>query len=342
MTPRDLPGVNMRPLGKPSKRSVLVVLVGLAILTYVLGPRTAGSLRGIVQPILAPLGDGGMYLATAMKMAFAPAGISPEQARQLKRENALLSGLAAYWKDQAHLHRRRVAGLITFQKSYGPLADLQCELIPARVVAEDSLPYGQTRSLNVGQKDKAVARAPVISAEPLLLTDRSKALPTRLAVVTGSALVGRLSQAGAFTSRMTLITDRAFGTRARILRIIDPRNPRKIVITTGGQAAEENLSVENNFLIEVEARGDGAGGLVISDVSEYHNIRPDDMLLTAEDRYLPVPVRIGRIYKVQKNPRHPLREIIWVRPDATLESLRDVYIVVPLGPGPLPDGDRAG
>jgi len=283
-----------------------------------------------------------MYLATAMKMAFAPEGLSPEQARQLDRENALLRGLAAYWKDQADRYRRRVDGLITFQKSYGPIEDLQCELIPARVVAEDSLPYGQTRSLNVGQKDKAVARAPVISAEPVLLTDRSKALPTRLAVVTGSALVGRLSQADAFTSSMMLITDRAFSTRARMLRIVDARNPRKIVVTTGGQAAEEDLSVDNNSLIEVEARGDGAGGLVIGDVSEYHNIRSGDMLLTAEDRYLPLPVRIGRVYKVQKDPKHPLRVIVWVRPAADLESLRDVYIVIPLGPGPLPDNDRAG
>jgi len=254
MTLGDLPDTTMRPLGKPSKRSVLLVLVALAVLAYILGARTAGPLRGMVQPILAPLGDGGMYLTTAMKTAFASQGLTPKQVRQLKRENARLRGLAAYWKDQADLYRRRASGLSTFRKTYGPIEDLPCELIPARVIAEDSLPYGQTRSLNVGQKDSAVAGAAVIAAEPLLLTDRSKELPERLAVVTGSALVGRLSQSDAFTSRMMLVTDRAFRTRARILRVIDFDNPRKIVVTTGGQAAEEDLRVGNNTLIEVEAR----------------------------------------------------------------------------------------
>ena len=103
----------------------------------------------------------------------------------------------------------------------------------------------------------------------------------------------------------------------------------------------EDLRADNNALIEVEARGDGAEGLVISDVSEYHNILPGDVLLTAEDRYLPVPVRIGRVYKVQKDPKHPLRVRVWARTEVELESLRDVYILVPSGSGLLPAGERA-
>lgn len=327
----------MKLLARITKRHVLVVMIVVSCVTVALGRGTAETLRHLLGPILAPLGDAGMYLTIAMRTNIAAAsdpGMSAEEQADLRRRCETLRDYALYWKQASENAQRQLDALLGFQKSYGPARGLPCELIPARVVGEASLPYDQARSLNVGRESGAGP------GELVLATDRSKAMPSELAVVASSGLVGQVISAGPFSARMMLVTDRRFRTRARIRRIPDPDHPREIRLTDEGRARVEVLNEQNNRPITVEAAGDGAGGLVIADVWRYDNVLPGDLVVAAEGPLLPLEVRLGSVHEVRADPKHPDRVIISVRPGTDLGTLRDVFIVNTFTPGAAPAAER--
>jgi len=211
---------------------------------------------------------------------------------------------------------------------YGAIPYAQWELIPAVVVGRESLPYGRTRLLNAGLSQGAAVGAGVTTRR--LLTDRSKRLPRNVATISATALVGRVIDAGRFTARLQTVTDPGFEVAAKIRRVIDPANPRKITVTAGG-AGEQVLTPANNVRIPVQARGDGRGKMLVRDVNAYHNIRPGDLLVAAgDDAFLPVQARIGKVVEVIDDPRRRgLFVSLRVAPSADLAALREVYIVVP-------------
>ncbi|MCJ7543270.1 MAG: rod shape-determining protein MreC [Phycisphaerae bacterium] len=314
----------MKLLAGITRRRVLVVLILVSCVTLALGQGAAERLRHLLGPILAPLGDAGMYLTVAMRTNITAAtdpGMSVEEQARLRRQCETLRHSALYWKQASENAQRQLDAMLGFQKSYGPAKGLPCELIPARVVGEASLPYDQVRSLNVGRESGAGP------GELVLVTDRSKAMPSELAVISASALVGRVTSAGPFSARIMLVTDRRFRTRARIRRLLDPDHPREIRLTDEGRARVELLNEQNNRPITVEAVGDGAGGLVIADVWRYDNVLPGDLVAAAEGPFLPLEVRIGDVEEVRPDPKHPDRVIVSVRPETDLGTLRDVFIV---------------
>jgi cell shape-determining protein MreC len=161
----------------------------------------------------------------------------------------------------------------------------------------------------------------------LLLTDRAKEMPPNLAVMSTSALVGRIESAGPFTARLLLLSDPSFTIRARILRRIDPARTRWVKVLTKGAAADEPLTEQNNAPVPVLAAGDGAGGLV-ADATTYANILPGDRLVTADDDpYLRREVRIGVVEEVVVRPENHQQVVVRVRPLEDLAALRDVYIL---------------
>ncbi|MGA2265093.1 MAG: rod shape-determining protein MreC [Phycisphaerae bacterium] len=314
----------MSLLGRITKRRTLAALIALSVVTTVLGHPAASRLQNLLSPLLAPFRDVGMYLTVTMRQNMEAAGakgLTLQEQEKLHNELDTLRGYTAYWKHEAEKTQEQLDALQKFQKSYSPVKDLPCELIPARVVGEASLPYTQERSLNVGQDGGAQP------GEWVLVTDRSKALPSGLAVVSASALVGRVTGAGAFSAQVQLVTDHHFKTAARIRRIPDPGHPREIRLTAEGNARIEILNEKNNRPIDVQAAGDGAGGLTIADVWRYDNVQPGDLVVTAEDKFLPLEVRIGRVQEVRPDPMHPDRVIIAVRPEADLSTLRNVFVV---------------
>ncbi len=144
----------MKLLGRITKRHVMAVLIAVSVVTIALGKPAAWRLRNLLQPILSPLGDAGMYLTVAMRKnitAAADRGLSLQEQERLRHEFDVLRGYAAYWKWESEKRLEQLETLRRFQQSYGPVKDLPCELIPARVVGEVSLPYEQGRSLNVGK-----------------------------------------------------------------------------------------------------------------------------------------------------------------------------------------------
>lgn len=337
----------MKVRARLTKRRLLLVLIGGAGVMALLGPDAAGPLRRTVHYALAPLGDAGMYLTTGFRSHFgATAGenLSPAELRHLTETNRMLRGrlvelerkLAEYWRQEKQ--KRRL---------YGQLRDFPCELIPARVVAADSLPYAQTRILNAGRTHGARPGAMVTTRE--LLTDRSKAippgraaivdttLPMRLAAITSAALVGELTkETGAFTARLRLLTNPDFEIPAVIHRVIDVRRPRKITVLTAGAAASQTLGPANNAPIPVMARGDGRSEMVVH-AAAVHNIKIGDWLMTSyTSGFLPAGIRVGEVVGVTDDSKHPGFVNLRIRPHADPASLREVYIVEPLGTSPAP------
>jgi len=301
----------------------------LSLVVTLLGPAAAGRLRGVMQLLslpFAPFSDVGMYLTSGIKAHTAPAEeLSDEQARQLQRENEDLRRRVNTLETHVQLARRAFTnGKQVFSSLFGPSDDTPVRLIAAHVLAADSLPYGWTRVVNVGERGGAAVGMYVTQRR--VLTDRSKRLPENLAVLSGTALAGRLSESGAFTARLQMVTDKAFAIRAQVRRVINPRQPR--MVRVGARLAP--LRAEYNTPVEVFARGDGTTGLIVREVNKIHNILPGDALQTRPTiGSLPVAVDIGTVVKVVDDDEHPGRLTLHVRPSVDPASLREVFIVVP-------------
>ncbi|MCD6303842.1 MAG: rod shape-determining protein MreC [Planctomycetes bacterium] len=318
-----------------SRKQLLGVLLAASAVTSLAGARVAGPLRRLAGLLLPPLSDAPMDVVTRLGAELAadgPARMTPQQAEALRRRNDYLSRLAAYWRYESELYRRRAMNLANFQRMYAPAADLACELIPAHVVAAGTLPYDQTRMLRVTGSAKAPAGSPVTTR--LLMTRRAKALPPKLAVVNANCLVGRIISSGAFTARLQLVSDAAFRMRGRIRRIIRPSRPRMVTVIDDKLPRQAPLTPEINDPIDVIARGDGAAGMIVDDVKEYYNVQPGDLLVTDGQGGAGVEIFVGKVTRVERSAKDPHRVTLHVKPAADLDNLREVYILSPVKPPP--------
>ena len=307
-----------------SKKRLLACLLAVSGITTLTGWGAAHPLRRAAAFVLAPLGHGPMYAVTHLKRQVAAneGEMSPEQAGRLREENRYLRWMVSQWRYQAELYSRRARELANFQRLYGPIRDLSSELIPANVVAADSLPYAHTRRV----RSSAATKAGEYATTRQLLTKRS-----RLAVVSASALVGRIVEPGAFTARLQLLTDPAFRIQGRIRRIINPRRPRMVTVTRDNLPRTTTLTPENNLPIDdVMVRGDGGRRLIVEHVKAYHNVRPGDLVVTSgRERMIPTEIHVGKVVDVQPDAKDPRRVTVFVQPHADLEALREVYIISP-------------
>ena len=321
----------MKALGKLTKRRILAALVAGAVLLALLPQSSSSWLRGAVQPLLIPLGDGGMYLAVAFRKQLANLGHSkpPADSRVVQDQADYFQGMAVYWMRQSHQHQRQMAMLEDFREAFGPSRDLPAALVEARVVGEDSLPYGATRTVNVGRR-RGVGRG------QLVVHDRSKAIASlgdkhRMAVVAASTLVGEVTESSSFAARVRLVSDRGFEMAGEIIRRIDPEHPRMVTITTGDSASQRELGPQDEP-VQVMAAGDGEGGLIVRDVKSFHNVQPGDLLVTSDkSMMLPVGIRVGTVTAVEDDKKHPGLVHVKVKPELDLSGVRDVLIVVPMG-----------
>lgn len=305
---------------------ILGVLLLASALMTVLGPRAGGKLRGLVHWALAPLGDAGMYLTAYVKRAGAhdDARLSREDIRRLQEENRTLRDRAAALESELiRAHEILTNGRIIFSSAFGPRQDVPVRLIPARVVAMDSLPYGRSRLINAGHTRGAQEGMYVTQRD--LMTDRSSILPQNMAVLTRDGLVGQIIEAGAYTARVQLLTDPGFGMAAQVHRVLDPDQPREIRTGNRGSVL---LTPQNNLPVDVYVRGDGSPKLCAENVSIDHAIRPGDVVQTRSNLgAVPFPVTIGTIRSVQRDADHAGRVVLTIEPAVDLPSLRTVYIL---------------
>lgn len=325
----------MKLPGKISRRSLLTALIVSAVLCSLLGSRLARPARTVAQFALAPPADPLMYGATAARGkidSLGAQGLSPEKARALEDANVLLRAHVDRLREQLRAAQEQIPLVQGLHRGLiGPSQDFPCEVIPARVLASGSLPYSRSRTLTP-LRDAGVPEGALVTTRRLL-TDRSKELPSDLSVISSEALVGRVVAAGPYTAVMRLVTDRDFQMWGRVWR--DSQRPREVI--TG--AMREPLTEQNNRPIEpVHCRGDGKGGLIVQEVMAHHNVLPGDRLMTSgDDDALPVDVFVGTVTEVREDLKHPGMVSLYVKPHADVESLRDVYIVLPLADNQTPD-----
>ncbi len=319
-----------------SRRWFVAALLLTAGVVALMGSSFSARLRGVASTVMAPFGDGGMYLATKIESHRKKLGqraISPTQARRLQLANEELRGQlnVAESQLQQFIRRAREADSLFGRVPYG-----QWRSIDALIVGRDALSYGKMRSVNAGKMRGVAGGVPVTTRK--LLTDRSKALPQGLAVVSASAVVGRIVTAGEYTATLQLLTDKDFSLSAKIRRIIDPSNPR--TITSSGETTIARPITAADGLIDVHASGDGVSSMIIADVSEYDSVRVGDWLETSDDGNLPAGIRVGTVSEVTEDPqRVGLFVRLKIAPFADLETLREVYIVIPAAARPIGEGE---
>jgi cell shape-determining protein MreC len=322
-----------------SKKRALVAMMGIAILTSFLGGMVSDLLRIPAVCALAPVSDFVNASTSAFKTAMvnrAEPAMSAAEAVKLRKEVqqwksvawARARGERNWWNKYRKIQKTRNAYGASLKK---------CELIPARVILGDALPYGQSQTLNQGTIHGVEEGMRVVD----VLTDRSKALPAgdRMRAITGyspvsgkpltgSVLVGWVEAAGSFTARVRLITDKRFASDAWLQRMIDPAKPRKVTMTTPDGPTETILTGRNNKLVRVKLSGDGERGLITDAIPKAHNIRPGDWLWTiGRSARLPVRLRIGVVLSVTQSAKNPNFVTTCVKPAAELGTLRDIFIV---------------
>jgi len=328
-----------------TKGRVLAGLMVASLGASLLGPAVAGPLRNVARLVIAPAGEAGMYATTAVRHQLAEASretISQDEARRLRKENAFLRNTLAVTGDWlVALDRENKAIQYIRTHMYGQTRDMPSEVIRARIVGADSLPYSATRVVGAGSSHGASPGLFVTTRE--LWTDRRLALPKNLAAVTASAFVGRITESDAFTARLQLLTDRAFRLDVQIHRVVqNPESPRLVTIATGDgpDRIEQLTSVHPD--IKASARGDGAQGMVIPHVRRRHEFRPGDLVLTrSTDGAVGAAVPVGLVDRVDDDADEPgLFVSLHVKPHANLPALREVYVIVPPRRAPGPKGGR--
>ena len=317
-----------------NRRTLLIVLMALSVVGCALPAGVSNYLRGRLDLILSPLADGGTYVTTTLRgrasstLHWRPG--SAEVARAFPDPDAAVEEVASFWRHRMELQRDLYAqdliqrGLM--KGFYERYADFPCELIPARVVASNAVPYEQGRTI---QAAELPAGAMVTTRE--LYTGVDSPLPEKLAVLSTTGLVGQIASSEQFTARLRLVTDRGFKLPAQIVR--DPSIERRVIVPGLGGGQSVPLTPANNAPIDVTIKGDGARGVVIDDVPFDHAVAPGDWILTrGHSLEMPGRVRIAQIKKVTIHKSNSLMRVVYAEPYVDLSTLRDAYIVRPLTP----------
>ena len=307
-----------------------MTLVAMSVISILLPPGFASRVRDKLHWIFIPLGDGGTYLASAIRSEDTIMDDTlSKQERHLAEENEILRGIIARQQGQLDEYK---AGTRVISDLYGPSTDPPVRLVPARVIAADSMPYGWTRVTNAGE-DKG-AEGGMYVTRRVLGTDRLKRIAGNPSVLCGTVLAGRISESGAYSSRVILVMDYKFQINVRILRIIDPQNPRIIRVGAHPLPLTPEKALTSVFF---KARGAGAAGMIIKDVSKEQMIRKGDIVQTCQnDGSIRAAVRIGTVVEVEDN-KSPNHVNLRVEPFITPDYLRDLFIVIPRE---FPAGDQ--
>jgi hypothetical protein len=240
-----------------SKKTVVLALLAAAAILSVAGHWIAGDLRSLTQTVMLPLSQPGTSLALTIRER--SGDIGPLCWRlQRERDEARVTAETfryALQAERARFQERMRKDQEEKDIRYSLLNGFPCDLVAARVVAEQSLPYGDARVVRT-----SVAKPGQYVTTIDLLTDRAKSLPEQdlLAIETldSKALVGRVVSSRMAAAQVQLVTDKDFQIGAMIW--YDLSKPRDI--DTGHRS--EPLTAKNGKAIPTTIRGDGRGGMI--------------------------------------------------------------------------------
>ena len=296
----------------------LTAMILSSIGMMLLGPNVSATVRSLTPWTIAPMGDVGTMLANRLKKLPDAEVTTDQRIEALQGQVEMLQQRLAEERGRRHLQTK------IYSQAFSPSGDSPVKLIGARIVASDSMPYGWARVANVGMADGA--RKGMYVAQRRLLTNRAKRIPENLPALCLAGLAGRVTETGAFTARLQLVTDRAFKTRAQVRRVIDRAHPRTV------QIGDRDVTLQRRYNrpIEVLAQGDGKGHLLVRHVHKRHAVRVGDVLETVpDDGALPAVVRIGTVTDVEDESDAMGRVTLTIQPAAKLDRLGEVILIVP-------------
>jgi cell shape-determining protein MreC len=321
----------MRLLRKPSKRWALGGLMLASVVLMLLPVNCSRWMSRAVQPVLAPLGVPGMHLVDHVRTRAGEmtGGGNPD------RDEAV-EALMTVIRQRMESQQRTIDELRKWRETLGAFP---CKLIDASVVGVESVPLRNRRLLDAGSSEGV--RDGDLATTRRLLHRMGVALPRHLTVLGRNYVAGRIVHPGAYTATLQLVIDPEFEMRAQLFRMLRPGAERAIYVRTpeGGKAAK-TFRHDNRTpgpypvgnAVPVLAQGDGRQ-IVLRQVPAEHGILPGDMVTTRElaELQLPFGLPIGRVTGTRPDEDDAHSVTVFAEPLAKLGTLRQVYIVLPVG-----------
>ena len=325
---------------QPSRRQMVAGLLLASAASCLLWPRGADGPRRVLAPVLAPLSHGLTVASLNVRRNLAAwwgGRIDDETARRLLEEHEPLQRQLTKYMDR-QLQRQVAAYEQLLAEQQRQLAEasgwsqalrdqFSCLLVPAKVIAAEPTPYQRTRTLGSRQSgvpgDYVTTRA--------LLTNRPTAVPGDMpAVLAATALAGQIVSSGAWTAHMRLVSDPEFRINALVLRAFDAEHPR-LIEDLGPEQAEPRRRIleKDDRPVPVNLTG-CRDGLVSAAVPAGHAVAAGDLVVTmGDDERLPMAIVIGRVRSVARVADNPRHVTLRIEPEARLQTLQHVYIVLP-------------
>ncbi|MBI4719537.1 MAG: rod shape-determining protein MreC [Planctomycetes bacterium] len=299
---------------------MLLTLVALALALMFVPRRWLGPLVSVMQvlhPLQRTAEDAADSLARAVQ-GEPPAVAAGEHAEVLREKTALEHRLAALTLHAAKLEDEvRVLTATRVWEVDGKRIGARGQLIPARMLGRDLLPWRDSRALDAGSLKGVASGAAVVSN--LLTLDRGQndGLSDGMAVLLAETLVGTVEQVGVGTSRVRLLSDVNVQMKVRIGRYRDGTfTPLDRYFWLAGRG-RGLMQVR-----DVDRRDVDAGHLAVGDT----------VLADPATARLPVPMAIGKVKTIEPDRDKPLLAVLTVQSAVDAETLDRVYVYDPAPP----------
>ena len=311
------------------------VLIGLCLFSAALMSPPAGRVRSLCRQAargaLVPAGMLGTYvtvhLRTRLDEMTAPASPSDDE-----KVNALRGRILLMHQMIEH-QRRQIQTLAKWNKT---LEGFRCRLLPARVIAAESLPLRNRRLVGAGNRS-GVGPGDLVTTR-MVLHESASNLGDKLTVLGRNYVVGCISDSAAGSATLRLVTDPHFKMPAQLWRLVEPDRERAIYSATPAGGMEKRAFRHSGRTsgpepvgkpVPVEAVGNGRE-VVLKHVPANHGMRAGDILTSdGSTGLLPLGLTVGRVSRVERDKNDAHFVTVFVEPLADLHRLRDVYIVLP-------------
>lgn len=185
-------------------------------------------------------------------------------------------------------------------------------LIGARVVSADAIGWRESIQIDRGSSDGVAVGDWVVSHG--FLPSAAGADKPGADLLLSECLLGQVAETAPLTSRVILLSDPYLRppTRVRVARVEAGR-----------------LSGPEDGLV---LYGAGGGTMTVPDVPaslcDAGKVRVGDLIVTTRgEARLPISMVIGRIERIDRNPKNPLLYHLSVRPRLDTSAIRQVYVV---------------
>ncbi len=185
-------------------------------------------------------------------------------------------------------------------------------LIGARVVSADAIGWRESIQIDRGASDGVAVGDWVVSHG--FLPSAAGADKPGADLLLSECLLGQVAETAPLTSRVILLSDPYLRppTRVRVARVEAGR-----------------LSGPEDGLV---LYGAGGGTMTVPDVPaslcDAGKVRVGDLIVTTRgEARLPISMVIGRIERIDRNPKNPLLYHLSVRPRLDTSAIRQVYVV---------------